>query len=71
MRKLSEFNTFHKDNYLRRYYLKGDRLDQIVSSTRDGNVEFVHSQYSCILRQQLYVSNKIINNSDNKVVILQ
>ena len=40
-----------------------------VSSTIDGNVEFVHSQYWCILTSQ--VSNKIINNSDNKVLILQ
>jgi len=39
---------------------------QIESSTIDGNVEFVHSQYSCILTSQ--VSDNIINNSDNFVI---
>ena len=52
---------------------------QIDSSTIDDNVEFVHSQYSCILSSQVsiqlysvvisvnsvFVSNKIIINSDN------
>ena len=28
-------------------------LNQIDSSTIDGNVEFVHSQYSCILTSQV------------------
>ena len=31
------------------------KLDQIDSSTIDGNVEFVHSQYSCILSSQVSV----------------
>ena len=30
-----------------------DQNVQIDSSTIDGNVEFVHSQYSCILTSQL------------------
>ena len=37
-------------------------------STIDGNVVFVHSQYSCILHHKCqfsFVSDKIINNSDN------
>ena len=45
-----------------------------LSKTIDGNVEFIHSQYSFILLhkcQQFYVSDKIINNSDNKELILQ
>ena len=33
-------------------------------STIDGNVVFVHSQYSCIL-QLSFVSDKIISNHDN------
>ena len=45
------------------------RWSQIDSRTIDGKVEFVHSQYSCILTSQVsiqfYVSDKIINNSDN------
>ena len=31
------------------------RLMQIDSSTIDGNVEWVHSQYSCILTSQLSI----------------
>ena len=44
---------------------------QIDSSKIDGNVEFVHSQYSCILSSQLtsvnsvFASDKIINNRDH------
>ena len=41
---------------------------QIDSSTLVGNVEFVHSQYSCFLTSQVstvFVSDKIIDNSDN------
>ena len=42
---------------------------QIDSSTIDGNVEFAHSHYSCILTSQVstyFLSDKIIiNNSDN------
>ena len=30
-------------------------LGQIDSSTIDGNVEFVHSQYSCILSSQVSI----------------
>jgi len=46
-----------------------------ANSTIGGNVEFLHSKYSTaeFLRhkcQQLYVSDKIIKNSDNKVLIL-
>ena len=41
---------------------------QIDSSTIDGNVEFVHSQYSCnsdvTSVNSVFVSDKIINNSD-------
>ena len=41
-------------------------LYQIDSSTIDGNVECLHSQYSCILTSQVsYVSDKVINNSDH------
>ena len=43
-----------------------------LSSTIDGNVEFVHSQYICILTPQVSTqflcptkSSKIINNNDN------
>ena len=42
---------------------------QIGSNTIDGNVGFVHSQYSCFLSSHsvnsVFVSEKIINNSDN------
>ena len=50
------------DIYLIYYYI------QIDSSTIDGNVEFAHSHYSCILTSQVstyFLSDKIINNSDN------
>ena len=42
---------------------------KIIKYTIDGSVVFLHSQYSCILTSQVsnqfYVSDKIINNSDN------
>ena len=42
---------------------------QIDSSTIDGNVEFVHSQYSCILTSQgttqFFLFDSIIINSAN------
>jgi len=40
----------------------------ILISTIDGNIVFVHSQYSCILTSQVLtqiVSDKIIDISDN------
>ena len=45
-------------------------LSQIDSSTIDGNVEFVHSQYNHVNSDvtsvnSVFVSDKIINNSDN------
>ena len=40
-------------------------LNQIDSSTIDGNAEFVHSQYSCTSVNSVFESDKIINNSDN------
>ena len=48
------------------------QFKQIVKYTIDGNVEFVHSQYTVFLRhkcQQLYVSDKIINNSDISAIL--
>ena len=42
---------------------------QIDSSTIDGYVEFVHSQYLRHKCQQFYVSDKIINNIDYKELI--
>ena len=45
--------------------------NQIDSSTIDGNIEFVHSQYSCILSSDvtsvnsIFLSVKTFNNSDN------
>ena len=39
---------------------------QIDSSTIDGNVEFVHSQYSCF--HSVFVSEKIIKNGDNFII---
>ena len=48
---------------------------QIDSSTIDGNVEFVTLSvqlYSDVTSvNSVFVSDKIINNSDNKVLILQ
>ena len=37
-----------------RQILRGN-ITQIDSSTIDGNVEFVHSQYSCILTSQVSI----------------
>ena len=39
-------------------------LAQLDSSTIDGNVEFVHSQYSCILTSQVSIQF-LCPNSDN------
>jgi len=49
------------------YRLYGLGHSQIDSSTIDGNVEFSHSQlYSYVTSVNLvFVSDKIINNSDN------
>ena len=40
-------------------------LYQIDFSTIDDSVEFVHSQYSCILTSQVSTQFVFINNSDN------
>ena len=35
-----------------------------LSGTIEGNIEFVHSQYSCILTSQVLTQFSCINNSD-------
>ena len=49
------------------------QLSNRLSSTIHSNVEFVHSQYRCIITSRVSTVicvQPIINNSDNKVIIL-
>ena len=51
------------------YFILKIGCSQIDSNTIDGNVEFVHSQYSCILSSQVSIEflspTKLSINSDN------
>ena len=47
---------------------KADNQEQLDSSTIDGNVEFVHSQYSCILTSQ--VSNQFLCPTKLKIKVI-
>ena len=73
MRKLISVETNTLNNQLS--VRKNQDISNILLSSIDGNVKFVHSQYSCILTSQVSTcvrqNHKIINNSDNKMLILQ
>ena len=62
-------SIFEKKNFLEPTVIT--RKIQIDSSTIDGNVEFVHSHYSCILSSQVSIQFLCPTKSSIIVIILE
>ena len=65
------FFVFRVPCKLQNWHISVPMLIQIDSSTIDGNVEFVHSQYSCILSSQVSIQFLCPTKSSVILIILE